>query len=200
MELTHKALCELAVRWLKRPASQKGPGCTVAISETVNWVNGEIPDAIGWRSNGTRFNGSVLVEVKVSRSDFLADAKKPHRLKPETAMGAYRYFMCPEGLIQVSELPPRWGLIEVNSRGHIKVRAGHVLLKYHDEDCWRQLFNQDAETCTLVMTLARVGDPQKLQKMLRELSNQVAQLAKRNERLSEQNQLLSSRLRDFNCH
>lgn len=197
MELTHKSLCEAAVRWLKRPSSRNGPGCSVALAETVNWVNGEIPDAIGWRPSGHRFRGSVLVEVKVSRADFLADSKKPHRKNSGKGMGAYRYYLCPQGLIDVKELPPRWGLVEINARGHMTVKAGHVLAKFSDEDSWRHEFNHDAETCTLVMTLARIGDPQRFQDMIRTLSNEVSRLSRKNQKLSESNHNLAQKILKF---
>lgn len=171
--LDHKQLCELAVAWLKRPNSRGGPGCSVALSETANYINREIPDAIGWKlSDGLT---SVLVEVKVSRADFLADAAKPHRQDPSSGMGAYRYFMAPEGLIKVAELPPKWGLVEVNARGHLKVRAGHVLDRRNAQS-WKHSFNQTAEAATMVLTLGRVGDPQKLQDMLREASNRASSM------------------------
>jgi len=179
------------VNWLKRPASRSGPGCLVAISETRNWINGEVPDAIGWRPYGHRLCGSVVVEVKVSRADFLADAAKPHRLSPETGMGAYRYFMAPEGVIGIGELPSRWGLLEVTPRGHLKVRAGHVLLGHGDEDTWRHEHNQSAEICTLAMSLNRVGDPQAVQDRLREMGNTLGRLARRNEELAARNEALS---------
>lgn len=191
---SHKELCALAVEWLLRPASRKGPGCTVAVAETANWINGEIPDAIGWRPYRQARCGSVVVEVKVSRADFLADAKKAHRLAGETGMGAYRYFMAPEGIIAVSDLPPKWGLVEVNSRGHLKVRAGHVLLGHRDEDVWRHEYNEYAEIGTLAMCLNRVGDPQQVQDRLREAGNRQARLAKQNAELLERNRALSREL------
>lgn len=190
MAHTHKDLCSLAVAWLQRPFSRTGPGCTVAVSETANWINGEIPDAIGWRPYRAARSGSVVIEVKVSRADFLADASKRHRVDASAGMGAYRYFLAPEGLIDVEELPEKWGLIEANSRGHLKVRAGHVLLGYRDVDLWRHEYNQYAEICTLAMVLNRVGDPQKLQDRMRDLSNQVARLSKKNEDLSNRNATL----------
>jgi hypothetical protein len=192
--MTHKELCLLAVAWLQRPASRSGPGCTVAISETANWINGEIPDAIGWRPYRQARSGSVLVEVKVSRGDFLADAKKPHRKVGVEGMGTYRYYMAPEGVISTADLPAMWGLIEVSSRGSLKVRTGHVLLGYQEEDTWRHMCNQYAEICTLAMCLNRVGDPQKLQDRVREMSNQIARLAKRNDELTKRNADLSHHL------
>lgn len=107
-------------------------------------------------------------------------------------MGAYRYFMAPAGLISVEELPPKWGLIEVTPRGHMKVRAGHLLADTQfgnniTEDVWRHEHNWSAEIGTLAMCLNRVGDPQKLQDRLRELGNINARLVKRNEELSKRN-------------
>lgn len=189
--MTHKELCALAVGWLQRPVSRNGPGCTIAVAETSNAINGEIPDAIGWRPYRQARCGSIVVEVKVSRADFLADAQKPHRKRSSEGMGAYRYILAPERLITVSELPTQWGLIEVTARGHLKVRAGHVLLGHHDEDTWRHDYNQLAEISTLALCLNRVGDPQKLQDILREKSNAIARLAKRNQELTQRNAELS---------
>ena len=67
----------------------------------------ELPDAFGMGLNGV----SVVVEVKVSRSDFLADKKKPFRVKPEEGMGDFRYYCAPQGVIALDELPNGWGLI-----------------------------------------------------------------------------------------
>ena len=195
--MTHKDLCALAVAWLQRPASRSGPGCTVAVSESANWINGEIPDAIGWRPYKQAFCGSVVVEVKVSRADFLADANKPHRQDGATGMGAYRYFMAPEGIIAPADLPAKWGLVEVNKRGHLKVRAGHVLVGYdfgRQVDDWRHAYNQYAEICTLAMCLNRVGDPQELQERLRDLNNRNARLVKCNEDLTARNREMSTEL------
>lgn len=196
LTMDHKSLCALAVSWLKRPMSRSGPGCTVAISESANWINGEIPDAIGWRPYKHPRCGSIVVEVKISRADFLADAAKPHRKNPATGMGAYRYFLAPAGVISVEELPAKWGLIEVTPRGHMKVRAGHLLADTRfgnsaTEDVWRHEHNWNAEICTLAMCLNRVGDPQQLQDRMRELGNINARLVKRNQELSNRNETLS---------
>lgn len=197
MPHTHKELCALAVSWLQRPASRNGPGCMIAVSETANAINGEIPDAIGWRPYAHNGCGSTLVEVKVSRADFLADAKKRHRAECEHGMGVYRYYMAPAGLIAVEELPVRWGLVEVTERKQIKVRAGHVLAPNirpkNDDDPWRHnVFNIDAEMSMLVLTLNRVGDPQKLQDMLRESNNKAARAAVDLEKLRARNQELQA--------
>lgn len=194
---SHKELCAMAAAWLQRPSSRNGPGCTISISETANFINDEIPDAIGWRVNKYLGGGSVLVEVKTTRSDFLVDAKKPHRLNPEQGMGKFRYYMAPEGLLKIDELPEKWGLLEVNSKGHIKVRAGHVLCSHNtnlNAQDWIHKHNEFAETCTLALVLNRVGDPQKVQDWLRESQNKYASLSKAYEALRKREEELETRL------
>lgn len=119
--LTHRDLCDIGARWCKRSASQNGHGCNIAIVEGC--AIGENADAIGFR-HSTYDGGSVLIEVKVSRQDFLADKGKPHRANPSTGMGKWRYYLCPEGIIDISDLPPKWGLIHVTPGGRLKVIAG----------------------------------------------------------------------------
>lgn len=159
---SHDELVQLAVKWLKLPNSRGGPGCQVAFSEARNGVkDGEIPDAIGYRA-GVWNEGTTLVEVKVSRADFLADAKKPHRLHSALGIGTYRYYLAPEGLIKPEELPERWGLIEVTPKGRLRPIAGrvkenHCLPGY--VDCWRfDERNIAHELSLLVRLVYRVGD------------------------------------------
>lgn len=71
-----------------------------------------MPDAMGWK-NACH---SVLLECKVTRADFLADRAKPFRQRPETGVGSERYYLAPQGLIEVEELPCGWGLLEVCGR------------------------------------------------------------------------------------
>lgn len=187
--LTHRQLCDLAVNWLQRPASRSGPGCQVAFSESRGAWSGETPDAIGFRAAVYR-ECSVLVEVKVSRADFLADRKKPHRIDPGLGMGVYRYFMAPAGMINVDELPSRWGLIEVSPKGAPKVVAGHVLLKYRDEDVWAHERTIEREWTLLTRMLNRVGDVEKAQNSLKESRNINARLIKETEQLRKRVQEL----------
>lgn len=103
--MTHQKLVETAVRWLRRY------GCGVVLSEQ-SCASGETPDAIGWK----RGCHSVLVECKISRSDFLVDRQKPFRQKNEAGMGCERYYLAPAGLLQGDELPSGWGLLELRGR------------------------------------------------------------------------------------
>lgn len=183
---THKTLTELAVKWLKRPNSAGGPGCAIAMNECKTGYSGEIPDAIGFRRTGHQpTDGSVVVEVKTSRADFLADAKKPHRMSG--GVGSWRYYMAPTGLIAPMELPAGWGLLEVNVRGHVKAVAGHAVhfKGRHDEylrqaDLWRfDDVDMEREQFLLVRVIANTGDPQKVLDMLREANNQRSRLLSR---------------------
>jgi|GEM_PF-216333 hypothetical protein len=106
--MTHAQLVEKAVHWLRRYR------CGVVLSEQA-CASGEMPDAIGWK----RACHSVLVECKVTRSDFLADRAKPFRLKPEQGVGCERFYLIPAGLIRREELPAGWGLLE-HHRGRIE--------------------------------------------------------------------------------
>jgi hypothetical protein len=110
--VTHAKLVAMAVRWLRMYR------CGVVLSEQA-CISGEMPDAIGWK----KACHSVLVESKVSRSDFLADRGKPCRLKPEAGVGCERYYLAPQGLIRIEELPSGWGLLEVCGREVQRVKA-----------------------------------------------------------------------------
>lgn len=169
--MTHQDLCELALKWLKRPWSRQGHGCAVALSECRSGWDGESPDAIGFRATG-HMDGSVVVEAKVSRADFLADINKPHRV--QGGMGNWRYYIAPANLIDPNELVDRWGLLEVNQRGHIKIVSGAAvhLNSYRrraDELLrWKHEANREREQFLLTRALANTGDPQKTLNMLRE--------------------------------
>lgn len=165
--MNHRALCVLAVEWLKRAHSKGGPGCSIAMHEVSGHVSTEIVDAIGFRSRRPGGHGSTVVEVKVTRSDFLADRQKRHRACPDDGMGAFRYYMAPEGVIALSDLPAKWGLLEVDKNLRIRVRRGHVLERQLLEE-WRfDARNVDAEISLLVAQLAKFGDPDCLSTQLR---------------------------------
>ena len=107
----HRRLCERAGEWL-----QSTIGCqVVAVEHRPGY--GECPDAIGFR-----MDDSFLVEVKVSRRDFLADMKKIHR-RHSSGMGTYRWYLTPPQLLSPTELPEDWGLLETDG-GRVKVIRG----------------------------------------------------------------------------
>jgi hypothetical protein len=127
MIFTHSDLVEIAYKWLLKNGS-----VGVAFKE-LRSCSDEIPDVIGFDSSQ-----SVLIECKVSRSDFLQDKNKPHRAK---GMGVWRYYCCPEGLIKKDELPERWGLIYVNNQGKARAeydcRKKRLRVECENEWDWR---------------------------------------------------------------
>ncbi len=114
--MQHATLVATGVKWLHKK-------CSVVLYEAAA-TKGETPDVIGWGAGA----GSYLIECKLTRSDFLRDAKKKSRAKPATGMGHRRYYMCPAEVIQVKDLPAKWGLLWVNGHQVAVVREarGHA--------------------------------------------------------------------------
>lgn len=131
--MTHPELVEIARRWLCRK-------CSVVLTELV--TTGETPDAIGWQEWC-----STLIECNTSRADFMADADKYFRREPAMGMGLHRYYLTPPGLLNVSELPDKWGLLEAGERGVHVVRRS---------ECFREL-NNGREVALLLSALRRIG-------------------------------------------
>lgn len=90
-----------AIRWMKKQ------GFAVVASNIRAAGSREIIDAIGFRDSC-----SIVIESKISRSDFLADKKKPERAEGAEALGTYRFYICPVGMILPEEvLSKGWGLL-----------------------------------------------------------------------------------------
>ena len=99
--MTHRGLVKRAERlllsWGLSPVYCEKGSCAFA----------EFPDAIGWN----RFGESHLIEVKTSVADFKADSKKPHRIRPETGVGDYRWYLVPEAIKDRVDAPAQWGIL-----------------------------------------------------------------------------------------
>lgn len=106
---THKEGVEIAARWLRNR-------CKVILPEFVCMNSREIADVIGFNAND-----SHMIEVKVSRADFLSDKKKYFRRMEEYGMGNYRYYCCPRKLIGPLEVPDGWGLIYIFENGKARI-------------------------------------------------------------------------------
>lgn len=128
-ELTHKHCINLVAVWLSNRATKTTIDgklrCRIILREPTNYLSmygDEQPDVLGiWSADST-----VNIEVKVSRSDFFADAKKLH----SHPYGHYKIYACPTGLIKPEEIPEKWGLVYVS-------KAGGRLIKepiYHEND------------------------------------------------------------------
>lgn len=120
--IPHKDLVSIAERWLARRGS-----CGVTFTE-LKCLHPEIADVIGFGCG----DHSVLIECKASRSDFLADAKKPFRINPQFGMGKFRLYCTPLGLITRTDLPAKWGLIQIDPTGKV-----HVILNPMTQGTWK---------------------------------------------------------------
>jgi hypothetical protein len=119
-QMKHAHLVARAADWLRHKY-----GCGIVLSEQY-CVTGEVPDVIGWKASCQ----SVLVECKVSRGDFLADAGKSFRSCPEEGLGSKRFYMTPAGMIAPAELPKHWGLLEYKDREvQLAVKPGKMDLR-----------------------------------------------------------------------
>lgn len=110
--MTHAHLVRKAEEWLRRHYR-----CGIVLSEQA-CCSGEIPDVIGWKGKCH----SVVIECKITRADFHADRAKPWRQNSEIALGCERFYLTPKSLLEPSELPQGWGMLELH-RGKVEIRA-----------------------------------------------------------------------------
>jgi len=138
MTISHQELVSLVGKMLAK--SHK-----FAVTE-VQTYSTELPDGFGWQNGQVHwldgkyvhkevgFIFTTLVEVKVSRADFLKDKKKPHR--QGLGMGNYRYYCCPDGMIKPEELPENWGLF-YERNGKLKgVKTAQYIESDKQEELW----------------------------------------------------------------
>ena len=115
--MTHADLVARGLRWLR--TTQR---CPITFAEFRTVIPFE-PDVIGWRHSGHQ---CLLVEAKVSRSDFHRDKHKIGH-KAGLLPGCFRWYLTPKGLLQADEAPEGWGLLEVRGkRIHTIVKAPRV--------------------------------------------------------------------------
>lgn len=100
--------------------------CGIVLTEVGGAYLGEIPDAIGFRTDGT----SILIECKASRNDFFREQfEKASRRVPMLGLGQQRYYMAERGLLDISELPEGWGLLEIYPK---QVRVAKAAIPFRD--------------------------------------------------------------------
>lgn len=107
--MTHKELVDIGAKWLKNHRNNINLRCNYVVTEFMTTAP-ERPDIFGLAGSSS----TVCIEVKVSRSDFLRDAKKRHR-KYTKGIGSRRFYLCPESMIKEHEVPPRVGLLYYNN-------------------------------------------------------------------------------------
>lgn len=145
--MTHDELVDIGYMWVMKC-------CSFAFKELKFMsLRGELPDVIGFNTCG-----SFVVEAKTSVSDFKADLNKGFRVKyPQNGMGDWRFYITPEGLLSIDELPENWGLIEV-SRLTKKPKVAHNPMgKGNIYSSWyRHPKNEASERLMLISALRRL--------------------------------------------
>lgn len=153
----HDQLADLGAKWLKRQ------GFAVVATDLSALGCRERADVIGFRSQC-----SATIESKVSRGDFLADLRKPHR--QVGGIGVYRFYICPPDLILADELPARWGLLYgdgkrvsevVRPKGNIWPGLKDPLPGWQD---WQHEADHDAERSVLFSISRRLALGQPIMK------------------------------------
>lgn len=83
--------------------------------------------AVGlWASHGHLIQG---IEIKVSRADFLNEMKQPEKSEPIMRYCGRWWLACPVGMVKPEELPPTWGLLELNASGVLIAKKKAPILK-----------------------------------------------------------------------
>ena len=101
--MTHDELIIRGVKWLKNNqiSTMRFP---IILYEYRCYAN-STPDVIGLNHEKT-----VVIECKVSRSDYFTDQRKGHR-RYYSQLGNLRYYLCPAGLLKIDEVNNGWGLL-----------------------------------------------------------------------------------------
>ncbi len=90
---------------------------------------GRLCDAIAvglWGSRGHHFVGH---EIKVSRSDWHRELAQPEKADPFIRYCHRWWIVAAPGIVQTSELPPKWGLLEPGRGGKLTATVQAPLLK-----------------------------------------------------------------------
>lgn len=77
-----------------------------------------------WPSRGLHVEG---FEIKVTRSDWLSELKKPQKAEVIAAYCDRWWIATVPGVVKEGELPPTWGLMELRGGRLVRVKQGPVL-------------------------------------------------------------------------
>lgn len=116
-------------------------GFRVVLSEPRVVGLAEEPDVLAFKRHR-----STLVEIKVSRADFLADKRKAFREQAAAGVGSLRLYAAPTGMILPADLPERWGLLEITPKGKVS-----LVVEPRSFAVW----NRDGETAMLACAYER---------------------------------------------
>lgn len=78
---------------------------------------GRRADFIALRLWGHRYGPVHGFEIKVTRQDFLHEMRQPEKRAALEAVCGACWFVAPAGVLQLEELPPGWGWLELQKKG-----------------------------------------------------------------------------------
>lgn len=182
--MTHEQLVRRAALWLR-----KTERCRLVLTDRGH--ADERADAIGWPRFG---EPSILVEVKVSRADFLRDSQKKNRVAGfEHGLGNYRWYLAPRGLIDPVELPQWWGLLEPKDFTHPRELMATQLVRRRKAS--RVPANEQAELKCVFYQCAKVEHGKRIaEHRLEYAQNAERSLATEVDRLTTENARLAGRI------
>lgn len=119
-ELTHNEIADWAAVRIRKM------GYPLSFSNMTSKTSREQPDVLGVND----ISKSILIEVKISRADFLKDKKKPWRADGQ-GFGKRRVYLTPQGLLKPEEVPYGWELWEVHGKTKpmLKIIKGKKVVK-----------------------------------------------------------------------
>ena len=112
--ITHDQLVIRAKKWLETTHGTKF-ACGVVLAEFKCTIS-EIPDIIGFNDHS-----SILIECKVSRTDFKADKYKSHRHYIK-GLGNYKYYLTLPHVACAEDIDNGWGLLYATDKRIIEVK------------------------------------------------------------------------------
>lgn len=119
-EMTHDDIADFTAAYIRKN------GFPISFSNMTSVNLREQPDVLGIDIIGVSFLG----EVKISRSDFLADQKKEFRSNGD-GIGDFRVYITSKGLLDPKEIPYGWMLWEVHGKTKpiMKIVKGKKMVK-----------------------------------------------------------------------
>ena len=139
-------------KWALFPEARTGTGFG---KDSSNYLD-------AWTISYVKCNTSISFEIKVSRSDFASELKKPLKRRAGMRLSHEFYFVVPKGLVSIEEVPVDCGLIEVDEfdKLHYTIPAPRreiepptwsfmaQMLRQYDKDrlsMWHKLLDVDLE-------------------------------------------------------
>jgi hypothetical protein len=113
---TKNGATTLPAEWVSFPEMRCGAGWSASANKYIDF----------WALHCFTGNKRIAYEIKISRTDFLKEIKKPEKRKMALFYSNQYYFITPKGMLKPAEIPAECGLIEcwwINNQAEIDMRA-----------------------------------------------------------------------------